>query len=217
MMFMLRGGTGERGGRGGALRLKLYLSMLWFGSGPPHDVTHPAYSWARLLGVNDPDRAGKRRVLDAIDWLDANGFVTRTHHPGKASTVRLLNDSGTGDPYTKPLAVTGGRPSYRQLDADWWRNGWLATLGGPSIVVWLAYLDSSGNKQGSPQWIAPSRTADRYGMSSDTRQSGLRELQQWGLLERRRTRRREPFVSDRPVTTYALEPTRLRTRPDDWI
>lgn len=213
MLFMLRGGRGERGGQGGEVRLKLYLSMLWMASGHPHDVTHPAYSWARLLGLDDPDGNGKRRVLDAIDWLEANAFIQQHPNRGRPSTIRLLSDTGTGEPYSKPSPASGGRPTYRRLNADWWCNGWLATLSGRAIVVALAFLDASGAKTGDPAWITPSRTRTRYGMSNDTRQKGLRELRDWGLIATHRTRNREPFGHDHTITTYALHLTGLAQPP----
>ncbi len=215
MMFVLRGGDGSRGGQGGEVRLKLYLSMLWLASGPPHDTTHPAYSWARLLGLDDPDGNGKRRVLDAIDWLDANAFLERRSTPGKPATVRLLSDSGTGEPYTKPAGTVGGRPTYRKLEPTWWTNGWLATLSGAAVTIFLAYRNAAGNMRGPPPWITPSVTKNRYGMSNDTRQKGLRELRDWGLITAHRSRQREAFGSDRTIARYALNLDRLATAPTD--
>jgi hypothetical protein len=70
---LLRGG----GGRGGAARLKLYLSMLWLSrneDSPRFD--YPAHQWARLLGFDDPDGAGARRILyvQLPAGLWTNGF-----------------------------------------------------------------------------------------------------------------------------------------------
>ncbi|HVF74574.1 MAG TPA: hypothetical protein VM938_05955, partial [Acidimicrobiales bacterium] len=74
-----------RGGRGGAVRLKLYLSFLWFAAAPPHDVTYPARAWASLLGLEDPEARGARRIIDAITWLDAHDFVVVEGRPRRAT------------------------------------------------------------------------------------------------------------------------------------
>src|SRR5688500_8111034 len=64
-----------RGGRGGEVRLKLLLSLLWVGAKPPHDVTFPSRAWAHLIGLADPDTNGARRIREAIDWLTHHRFL----------------------------------------------------------------------------------------------------------------------------------------------
>lgn len=43
-----------RGGRGGAVRLKLYMAMLWMAAKEPHDVTFPDRAWAELFRATCP-------------------------------------------------------------------------------------------------------------------------------------------------------------------
>ena len=196
------------------MRLKLYLSLLWHSAAAPFDVTATAYSWATLLGLPDPDRSGKRRIQDAITWLATNQFVEVTLRPGRHPTLRPLREDGSGEPYTLPgpEAEPGKPPSFRQLQAEFWTNGWITKLSGPAIAVWLAYVDAKGANNEDP-WISERQTRDRYGLTDDTRKKGLKELIAAGLVERRYARLREPFRSDRPITHYRLYPTRFAIVP----
>ncbi len=94
-----------RGGRGGQVRTKLLLTMLWVGANPPHDVTYPARAYAELLGLPKPETTGARRVLDAIDWLEQRRFLTVENRPGHPSRVTLLRELADGQPYTVPGAA----------------------------------------------------------------------------------------------------------------
>jgi hypothetical protein len=210
MVTMLRGGTGGRGGQGGEVRLKLYLSMLWFASGDGHSVEWPASHWADLLGLPDRDSKGKRRIQEAFGWLHKNRFVVVAQRPGKHPTVTILHEAGMGLPYTKPgkTATKGGEPTYRQMSNQWWTNGWLAELSGAAIVSWLVYQDESGERSDFV-WLTPEQSLLRYGLSVDTRKKGLRELRNVGLVEHKRVRHSEAFSAERSITKYRLVPQRL--------
>ncbi len=206
-----------RGGRGGSVRLKLYLSMLWLAVKPPHHVQESAYSWARLLGLPDDADHGKRRVQDAIDWLVANQYLDRTPVPGKPALLRVLHDSGTGEDYTSPVvAEPTGNPTYRKLDPAFWTSGWMSALSGAAIVVWLAYLDEQGDSE-EAGWLAPSQTKSKYAISDDTRRKGLAELKSYGLVTPRRGWHREPFRHEFPVVRYRLNPSRLQQKPYETV
>src|SRR6266849_395513 len=48
-----------RGGQGGEVRLKLYLTMSLLAVSAPYDIKPiPARSWAEALGLDDPERNG---------------------------------------------------------------------------------------------------------------------------------------------------------------
>jgi hypothetical protein len=210
MIKMLRGGTGGRGGQGGEVRLKLYLSLLWFACGDRHSVEWQASHWADLLGLPDRDAKGKRRIQEAFGWLQSNRFIVVTQRPGKHPTITILNEDGSGAPYSKPglTAVKGGEPTYRQMSHEWWTNGWIAELDGASIVTWLVYQDESG-KQSDFVWLTPDQSLLRYGLSIDTRKKGLRQLRNVGLVEHKRVRHSEAFAAERSITKYRLVPQRL--------
>jgi hypothetical protein len=203
-----------RGGRGGSVRLKLYLSMLWLAVKPPHVVKDPAYHWAVLLGLSDDEGLGKRRVQDAVHWLVANQYLARVSQPGRAPLLTVLHDSGSAEAYKSPVIPSAtGVPTYRRLAPEFWTNGWIAALGGASLVVWLAFLDEQGKSE-EPGWLSPSQTRNRYGISDDTRKKGLAELKSFGLITPKRGWHREPFHHDFPVIRYRLNHQALDHRPD---
>ncbi len=207
---MLRGGIGGRGGQGGEVRLKLYLSVLWFASGDGHAVEWPASHWADLLGLPERDTKGKRRIQQAFAWLNENHFVEVTQRPGKHPTITLLHEGGTGAAYTKPgpEAEKGGEPTYRQLSPTWWTNGWIARLSGAAIITWLVYQDESGTRSDFV-WLTPDQSKQRYALSTDSRKKGLSELRSLGLIELKRVRHSEAFDSERSITKYRLVANRL--------
>lgn len=192
MMRML----GSGGGRGGDVRLKLYLSLLWASPGGEHDTEFEAYSWARLFGLPEPARNGKRRILAALAWLDENKFVSKDRRPGKTTVVTVLHESGSGTVYSKPGArrLSGGEPVYRKLGSSYWTNGWSAAMTGRALAFWLVIMDEtrSGEKEGTV-WLSESQTEDKYAISPYLRQAALRELQSVGLIDTRRKYVREAF------------------------
>jgi hypothetical protein len=215
MIRMLRGGYDDRHGRGGELRLKVYLSMLWLASGEGHTVSFPAYAWAHLLGLDDA--AGKRRVQDAISWLATEKFVVVERRPGQSSIIQVRKEDGSGAEYTKPYKLGDGdgppkQPKYRRLDEAWWTKGWMAALSGAALVTWLAFLDDEGAEIGSSRWISTSQTKTKYALSLDTRKKGIGELLDWGLLDKSIGKPREAFVTSRPITSYRLDRHVLNSR-----
>jgi hypothetical protein len=79
---LLSGSTGNGGGRGGQLRLKLYLSLLWVAARAPYNVVRPARAWAVLLGLPDFETKGVRRIQETLRELEQRGFVKVVDNPG---------------------------------------------------------------------------------------------------------------------------------------
>src|SRR5437764_9984107 len=73
-----------RGGRGGEVRLKLYLSITLVATHPPYDIKRPipARAWAEMLALPDFEQLGARRVSDALTWLSAQRFIKLRRHAG---------------------------------------------------------------------------------------------------------------------------------------
>ena len=226
MARILRGG----GGRGGATRLKLYLSLLWLARSLDHDrpvFAYPAQSMAALLGLPNPDEAGARRVQSALRWLAAQGFVALDRRRGDVTRVHLLDDAGSGEPYQPPgpLAAHGQRRSqkereqhfYVQLDARFWTHGWVADLSGAAVAMYLACLyENRGRESDSTVWISPGAGRDRYDLSDETRNRGFRELVDQDLL----TLGRRPVPANsffeerfRARNVYVLRPRRWEGEP----
>lgn len=195
LAVMLRGG----GGRGGAVRLKLYLSFLWLARNNDRPVYRFASrEWAVLLDLPKPDTAGARRINDALRWLEEQSFVRLERTRGAATTVHLLDDGGSGERYRPPgLLLAQKRPKlpdnerekhyYVQFSADFWLDGWVSTLSGPAVAMYLVLLHQQTMNPSGPLWVSPRLAKTLYDLSEDTRNKGLQELVEQGLaaLERR--------------------------------
>lgn len=219
-----------RGGRGGEVRLKLELSFLWFAAAPPHDVSLPARVWAVLLGLEDPEVRGTRRVRQAIDALEGNHLIRVERQPGMPPRIWLLDEGAQDVPYTLPGAAFNAarntpdvwRHRYIQLPDTLWTNGWIATLSGAAIAMLLVLFAERGtDKSGKELWFSPKRADQLYGLSEDTRSKGLRELRAAGLVTaRRRAASRNALDTRRVRNTYKLvdasfdEPASVPVKPE---
>lgn len=193
MARILRGG----GGRGGATRLKLYLSLLWLARGREDPVfAYPAQQLAALLGLPRPEQAGARRIQEALRWLEDAGFVALDRRRGEATRVHLLDDAGSGKPYQPPGPLARPRPKrtqkereqhfYVRLDREFWTEGWVTELSGAAVAMYLVALHEQRGRSDEPIWISPRIGRERYDLSDETRHKGLRELVDYGLLDLQR-------------------------------
>jgi len=192
MARILRGG----GGRGGATRLKLYLSLLWLARNRNLDrpvFGYPAQQLAALLGLPNPEDAGARRAQEALRWLAKEGFVALDRRPGDVTRVHLLDDAGSGRPY-QPAGSLVTRAAHRsqkdreqhfyvQLDARFWTRGWVTALSGAAVAMYLACLYEQRGQPDASVWVSPRMGRERYDLSDETRNKGLRELTDQGLLD----------------------------------
>lgn len=194
-----------RGGRGGQVRLKTYLSMIWLAAAPPHDVSYPARAWATLLDLPEPSTRGARRINDAIGWLEDNNFVSVASQAGLPNRVTLQNELGNGKRYRVPGEVfnkartSGADPAslsaerYIQIPPAFWTSGWMATLSGAGTAMFLVLLaERIGKNDEQELWFSPEVANLRYSLSHDTRSNGLQELRRAGLI----TAKRRPVASD---------------------
>jgi hypothetical protein len=206
-----------RGGRGGEVRLKLELSFLWFAVNPPHDLSYPARVWASLIGLDDPEGRGTRRVRQAINALQDAALIRVRTQPGEPSRITLLNEGGFDVPYSLPGEVynktrgTGQEWQHRyiQLPDALWTNGWVATLSGASMAMLLVLFAELGQRDHSSTdlWFSPSQAQKIYGLSEDTRSKGLRELRAAGVITaRKRSASRDALDFRRLRNTYRLVP-----------
>lgn len=189
---LLSGSSSGGGGRGGEVRLKLYLSLLWIAAKSPYSVKRPARAWAALLGLDDPEDKGARRVQKAFADLEALGFVRIAERPGLAPEVTVLSELGDGAPYTSPadaysaLASTNApydvlKPhEYAKLPSRFWTEGIIASLDGASVAMLLILLSAAGKKKSV--WISPSQFSDRYGLANATQTKGLSGLRAAKLI-----------------------------------
>jgi hypothetical protein len=212
-----------RGGQGGQVRLKLYLSLLWVGVGAGNQVTFPAPTWATLLGLPDPEGKGSRRIRDALTWLATQGLIILQGGSGKPSTVTLLDDGGTKTPYVVPgIAIARAQKSeapvtddlYFKLPPTFWTAGWIVHLSGAAVAMLLVLLSEQRGRS-REFWMSPRIADDRYVISEDTRSRGVHELQRHHLLDvHRRPVRASPLDTPRYRNTYVLHIAMLDP-PDD--
>lgn len=173
-----------RGGRGGEVRLKLYLTMALLAVSPPYDIKTaiPARSWAETLDLSDPDHLGARRVSDAIRWLTDHRFIISERVRGAPGPVRLLSQAGTGDQYVRP---SGAKERYVRIPLGLWRNGWIVVLSGAALAILIILLDMQSGRS-TAQWLSPRVARGRYDLSPETWTKGVRELAEHGIVKVKR-------------------------------
>lgn len=225
-----------RGGRGGQVRLKLYLSYLWLQTDGRHAVplAYPSQVWAQLLGLDHPTTTGARRINEAQRWLEKHQFITVRARPGHANEITVLEESGNGAIYTPPghaanrLRYTDQVIDhlYAQIPRELWTQGYLPMLSGPGLAFFLILLDQHAFKAPGmpglvPLWFSPKVLEERYALSDDTRTKGMNDLRSLGLV----TVSRQPinpgdFDLERIRNAYTLHldalesPARRRIQPD---
>ncbi|SCF87768.1 hypothetical protein GA0115254_121012 [Streptomyces sp. Ncost-T10-10d] len=197
---MLRGG-----GRGGQVRLKLYLSYLWVQrDDQARELSIRNGAWATLFDLNAPQTAGARRISDAQAWLEENNFISIAR-TGRQNLVTVLSETGNGDPWIAPGAAAKKEKEegllglgavvhrYLQIPQTFWTRGHIAVLSGAGIAMFLALLAENGGLQERALWFSPREADTRFALSEDTRSKGLGELAAAGLIT---TKRRPVNESD---------------------
>jgi hypothetical protein len=155
-----------RGGRGGEVRLKLYMSIQLIAVSHPYNVTRSASSWAALLSLPDRGVNGARRVNDAIRWLEQHQLIRVERRRGGPPEVINLRQLGTGDPYVRPPPRAG----YINVPVSFWKNGWIVTLSPAAIAMWLITNEMQhGRNSPDDVWVSPLIAKERYDLSDDTR------------------------------------------------
>lgn len=135
---MLRDGSGNRGGRGGAVRLKLYLCLNLLAAHAPYNIRQvPNRAWAETLALPDPEALGARRIGDALVWLDEAQMISLQRQRGTAPVVTLLDPTGTGHKYAR-------YNRYVRVPLGFWREQWITHLSGAAVALLIILLDLQG-------------------------------------------------------------------------
>lgn len=206
-----------RGGRGGAVRLKLELSFLWFAAKAPYQLSYPARAWATLLDLPDPSGKGSRRISDAVVWLEQQDFISVADQPGRPNEITLLLETGNGDAYEPPGqaynrlrddAAAAEAHRYLQVPNSFWTSGWLQVLSGSAVAMFLVLVTELGRRDPGETdlWFSPQQADMRFALSEDTRTKGLRELRAAGLITaKRRSISPDTFDFRRLRNVYRLD------------
>lgn len=168
-----------RGGQGGEVRLKLYLTITLLAADKPFDISRKIASrtWAEMLGLPDPEGHGARRVTDALTWLADNDFVKLERTGGTPPKITLCNALGNGLGYAKPTVP------YVTLPIGFWQKQWLTAVSGTATALLLVLLELTNGKDRDPrQWVDSLRRAE-YCLSEDSWTRATKELVDFGLIE----------------------------------
>jgi len=176
------------GGRGGQLRVKLYISLLLVCAKKPYGVARPARAWAALLGLDDIDGKGVRRIQDTLRDLADRQFIKLEDRGGLPSNVTVLSESGDGSPFIPAPDAYNRLTSngvvdpevlrnhlYFRIPTTLWTSGKIGFLKGPSLAMLLALI-SEQHGTGQSVWFSPDRANKRFGLSPSTRSEGLAHL-----------------------------------------
>ncbi|MGU3645182.1 hypothetical protein ACLBXX_09460 [Microbacterium sp. C23T] len=164
------------GGRGGLVRLRLYLTMAMQASSVPRTIppkTSAAY--ARLISLDA--RTGPRRVNDALRHLDERGLIHRELRTGRAPQITVLNPNGSGDDWpdrTEDRWIT--------VPLEFWSGGWIFRMSARAIAAYISLRELlGGSKHKDGQFMSGFRKG-QYGISDDTWTRALKELKELGVL-----------------------------------
>jgi len=197
-----------RGGRGGEVRLKLFLSMNLLAVRDPFDVRPlPARVWAEMLNLPNPETNGARRVNEAITWLQRHKLISiDDRRPGQPPRVYLRSHIGNGEPYSRP------RSTWVNLPVTFWKNGWIVRLSGRALALLLILLELVGGRD--PQqgaYVRPDKARFQYGLSEDTWSRGVKELKEAGLIIVTREKHGELWDFVRLRNKYRVNDSRFET------
>ncbi len=199
-----------RGGRGGEVRLKTYLTLCLLATDEPYDIRAgvPSRAMAEALGLPDPGGKGARRVADALTWLRHAQLLEVTPRRGMPSPLRLLDQAGSGGAFVRPT----GR--WIRIPLGFWREEWIVHLSGSAVALLLVILEMQGGRTvEDPPWL-PGARRPQYGISDDTWTRASAELRDAGLLTIGRIPQGQDFDYRRMRNTYWIDLDRLEKAPD---
>jgi hypothetical protein len=170
---------GDVGGKGGGLRVSLFLSLIWLCSKEPYTTTRqPAY-WATLLGRGDPRGDGARAIRDCLKELRDRGTIKLTAR-GNRIEIGLNAETSTSEnpvPYLTPY----DREPYISVPRAFWSSGTAGRLSGAGVAMYLVSLAMT--RHDDPDFFLSGEFFDeRFGISRSSRKRGLSELAKAGVL-----------------------------------
>lgn len=210
----------KRGGRGGGVIVKLYLALVWRCSGGDFDTDISARVWARLLGLEDPNFRGARRIAKAIKTLEDCKLISVIPRRGEPSVITLLDESGDETPYTLPSTAYASkklrRDIYFKVPTTLWTEGFIQRMSAPALTMLLILLAeqsgeaSPGDTDGKEVWWSTERFPQQYFVSPSMRSRGTKDLRELHLLYVERSSVAPPgnkrtFARERVRNVYRLQ------------
>jgi DNA-binding transcriptional ArsR family regulator len=146
------------------------------------DVTEWSQTWARAIGIYD-GATGASAVSRVWRRLEDDGLITRKRGSLRRTTVTVLREDGSGQPYTRP---TGAKNDpYFKLPFSYWNDTtpWHRelTLNGKAVLLISLSREPIF-------YLVHRQAATRYGVSEETIRRGLNELLDHKILTIREER-----------------------------
>jgi hypothetical protein len=192
-----------QGGRGGEVRLKLYLTIAMMATRRPYDI-HQAPNptrWAEVLAL--PPDTGPRRISSNLKWLADHQYIMLEPRPGRPAKIYLLDPGLSGARYVRP-AEQRGTARYLGVPFELWHNGWILSLSATALALLLVLIEHQGGYQTQARYVIRQRR-DRYGLSPDTWTLARKELEKHHLLAVGRTPQGSEFDYRRMRNTYRVD------------
>lgn len=209
----LRGGR-QRPGRGGGVRLRLYLCITMLAVREPFDVgirLSSPLQWAERVGLAGSTRT---RVLNYnMKWLADKQYIKRERRTGAAPQISLLDIGGTGAVYRSPRL---GGP-WVNLPTELFANGWLVHLSPVALAVVMMLENQRAREKATPERgvNVPGYDRERYGLSENTWYHGAHELRDAGLVGIEREQMEEgDYLQKRIRNRYRLNLDGFKEKPD---
>lgn len=206
-----------RGGRGGAVPVKLLLALIWRSSAAPYTTTISAQHWATLLDLDGPLSNRARRISKSLELLEELRLISLERQHGMPSVVTLLDESGSGDAYDLPSTQWVRAPQkekakhlYLKVPSALWLKGHIQPMSAAALAMLLVLLAEQGHQApgnargGTDVWWSTNVFPQRYGISSSMRARGTKEL-----IGRRLLTVRKQLVTP-PGSTSSMSSERVR-------
>jgi hypothetical protein len=200
-----------QGGRGGEVRLRLYLTIAMMATKRPYDINlvpNPS-RWAELLAL--PPDTGPRRVSSNLKWLadDDHPYIALERRPGRPAKIQLLDPGLSGARYVRP-AEQAGVSRYLGVPFELWRNRWILSLSATGLALLLVLIEHQGGYGKQGRYVMRQRR-ERYGLSPDTWTLARKELENHNLLTVGRTPQGTEFDYRRMRNTYWVDLEALKS------
>jgi hypothetical protein len=156
--------------------LDAYLFAHALASAEPWNCDYPSSMWIRALGLGDDAEPASAQAAASkiMKRLEDRKLITR-ERVGRTSSITLLSEDGSGDAYTHPATA---RQQYLQLPHAYWIGRHYETLSLPAKAILIVALSLRARfplpYERGPAW---------YGLSPDSTERGLRDLEKAGLLD----------------------------------
>lgn len=149
-------------------------------SGPPYDGSLPAMVWARALGKTSP--SAESTISRNWSFMEQQKLIHSVHKE-RLRKVYLRVEDGSDAEYKRPTS------NYFELPFIYFLDGWNETLTFAGTVVLLIALDRPDVFE-----LRKERAAEWYGISADTLQRGVDDLNTHGVLDVRSKRIAAPRI-----------------------